>query len=757
MIKPLHTEDAVELAAAILLVIPTTVRAHASALEGCLLELVLSGRLRRRALQLVGLCLSLLPRAQGDAATWSSSIRRLLVSIHQALDLMFMGLEPPPPDSRYRETLMTGPGGEVGLLADLASSLSPPDRNFPRLLGVLRCMMDTLESFVVQGYPSPVPLPSYSIIMVINRILQVDLNRALAAGAVPHSSLMFLELVRVLPELQGTAWKLLQALIGVAQSQMVPYYGLLFRLIKDHLRDISSAGPSRLSCTAGTSVVRKQVYCTCGVLLRASGAAVHQGLVGEVVSAVAVELYGQTLTASGSGQGEPGTQEVSGPTRKRARTRGGLSSNDVVLGGYDPSAAIQTLASTPSSDLDCELEQLEVQESAVKLLDDMLVVVGPQLSHETRAATDAVLLHLAATTTAASARINADPLAMVPTCVAGLKRLQAATLSALLTSVLSPCGSRAPYLAQAMNIFRANLRDTSPEVRAVSQGAALACEPLLHPRSTPLAPTWKESSPVELAPLGRPKMWWWGTPEMVPKDVEPQHLQGARTAGGPSHDHGYPNNQKQDDKMARGAINGDAPVGHRQPAGQDASVDDTQTAWRMVLGQISHQQQMLQDLQVKVATLSGSGPAAGVPHQLLSGISDGGVSVGGDEAVREDAIMTEVLVPEAVPGPQEPGEPLTDHLVMSEPCPSGPPLGQLPSAPGWQPPPDSGETGGQASGPAHSLVTSLLATQSKEVGASGAGGWGVAAPLMREESSDSEGPLPEIDSGTEEEEEEEEA
>jgi hypothetical protein len=55
-------------------------------------------------------CLGRLPRAQGDADAWSDLTRRVLLSAHDLLDVLLMGLEPAVLDPKHRAQLR-GPGG----------------------------------------------------------------------------------------------------------------------------------------------------------------------------------------------------------------------------------------------------------------------------------------------------------------------------------------------------------------------------------------------------------------------------------------------------------------------------------------------------------------------------------------------------------------------------------------------------------------------------------------------------------------------
>ena len=85
---------------AVLLVLPISVRQQAGGLEAGLAELLagrggvqLPGAAARQA---AARCLALIPRAlQGSTEAWSNLFRRSLLSLADATDAVFMGLEEP--------------------------------------------------------------------------------------------------------------------------------------------------------------------------------------------------------------------------------------------------------------------------------------------------------------------------------------------------------------------------------------------------------------------------------------------------------------------------------------------------------------------------------------------------------------------------------------------------------------------------------------------------------------------------------------
>jgi hypothetical protein len=89
----------------------------------------------------------------------------------------------------------------------------------------------------------------------------------------------------------------------------------------------------------------------------------------------------------------------------------------------------------------------------------------------------------------------------------GVKALQLAAYDALLASLLAPLPSRHPYLAQALGLLAAGAADACPALRALCRGAVAQLEALLRPRAAPLAGVRGYAGAEALPPLTRPRMW----------------------------------------------------------------------------------------------------------------------------------------------------------------------------------------------------------------------------------------------------------
>lgn len=80
--------------------------------------------------------------SQGDADTWSGYCRRLMVSVHQVLDLALMGLEPPAAEPKYRDMLAPPDRQQpASLLGDVAL----PGKSLQPALRLLAALLECLQ------------------------------------------------------------------------------------------------------------------------------------------------------------------------------------------------------------------------------------------------------------------------------------------------------------------------------------------------------------------------------------------------------------------------------------------------------------------------------------------------------------------------------------------------------------------------------------------------------------------------------------
>lgn len=127
--------------------------------------------------------------AAGDAATWSTSMQRLLCSCHSTLDTAFLGMDDSslatagkagldPQAQPIRQTpnilhskgngpahMQGGPGPKQSVHSAAAVQLALED---------LTGLLESLERMLALSYPAAVPLPSQGILMLLTRILTMD-------------------------------------------------------------------------------------------------------------------------------------------------------------------------------------------------------------------------------------------------------------------------------------------------------------------------------------------------------------------------------------------------------------------------------------------------------------------------------------------------------------------------------------------------------------------------------------------------------
>ncbi len=129
------------------------------------------------------------------------------------------------------------------------------------------------------------------------------------------------------------------------------------------------------------------------------------------------------------------------------------------------------------------LQLLERHSNAIVLVQ----VAGPALPADTRSNLDALAMHMATVTTDAAVRVTREPGAAAAARAPEVAALRAAAARALVASVASPLASRPPFLAQAVALLTAGADGGGgAELAAVCQEGLLAVEALLRPRAAPI-------------------------------------------------------------------------------------------------------------------------------------------------------------------------------------------------------------------------------------------------------------------------------
>jgi proline/glutamate/leucine-rich protein 1 len=558
---------ALQLLAALLRCVPSSLRQGAASLERSLQQLVLrtaassagssvaaaGGPTRRQLLAQAALCTALLPAAPGDAAAWSETGRRLLLSCHSVLDHLLMGLESRPLDAQYRAHLTgggtvpaaaAGSGGAQAQAAAAANSAWLPSlpwqqqqaaasatsdvqrkQTVPALLLLSTCL-SALQQLLQQPFSAAVPVPGYSLTLLAARLLRFDAGAAVAAGAVPASSTMYQELLVLQPQLQAGGWQLLQLVVASCGAQL-QLQGTLLRMVRQGLRAVQLSGAAALLATP--VAVRCCMYATAAQAVRGAGLAGVRACAAEVMGCVVLELYGQAAPAGGGGGGDSHAAAGQGRPAKRSRKSGGASGTE--LGQFDPAAAAAAVAgsASPAARL-ATAADLPAQAAALRLLRQLLEAGGQLLPPDVRAHADAVAYHISQTAAEAALCLQQQPgLSDAAAQTAGaLASMQVAAYEALLSSVLVPCPHRPPFLSQAVTLFRQGHSSRSAALAGVCQAAAVQCEVLLHPRATPMSAVRQYAGMDALPALSKPLFW----SVLLPSAVVARAPAPAAAAGG---------------------------------------------------------------------------------------------------------------------------------------------------------------------------------------------------------------------------------
>jgi hypothetical protein len=745
---------ALQLVAALLRCVPSSLRPGLNNLERALQQRVLrtaagaagssvstaGGPYRQQVLAQAAVCVALLPAVSGEAGAWSETARRLMVSCHDVLDLLLMGLESRPVDTRYRSHLAGSDAaqqqGQAAAAAPGAASSSRwlnglpwqqeqqeqqqqqgaamRRQTVPVLLLVSFCMT-ALQHLLQQPFAVPVPVPGYSLSLLAARLHRFDAAAAVAAGAVPGSSTMYQELLVLQPQLQLAGWQLLQQVVSSC-GQQLQLQGLLLRLVRQGMRVVQLSGPAGLQ--QQPPGVRSCLYETAALLLQATGLAGARALAAESMGCVVLELYGHTATAGKAGAAAGGQQRPA----KRARKSGGATGTE--LGQFDPAAAVAAAAADEGSRLAAATPaDLEAQGAVLGVLRGLLAAGGQVLPAQVRAHADAVAYHISATSAQLAVQLSQQPaLSAAAAAAAGgsgsLAALQVAAYQALLASLLVPCSHRPPFLSQAVVLFRQGRASSNVGVAAVCQATAVQVEALLHPRATAMAGVRQYSGMEGVPALTKPRMWDAFAPQQ--QQQQPQQQQPEPSAAAAYAGPGLANGVQQQ---------GSGPAGVDGPtAAAAAAAGPSQDNAAVVMGYpVSHTQQQ-QHQQQQQQQQQQQAPAV-FQQQQQPPVSSHTPQTG-------NGMVTPVL---QAPAPRAPAP---QQLVMQQP----PQAGSAMAIDADQPAAAAAVQDNQGVMDCAPPPQPVVRTAAPAAAAAGA----KAAVFADDESSDSEGPMPEIDSGGEE-------
>ncbi|CAN6466723.1 unnamed protein product [Victoria cruziana] len=409
--------------------------------------------------------LAFLPRAKGDAASWSQMITKVLISINTHLNFVFKGFEnenkgmdiisllvergkePPPPLGGLED----GDGEATSKFGKL---------HVPCVCTLIQCCIAMLSS----PYHVQVSVPVKPLLALIERILSLDGNNCYASTPVMAiTQLEFLFSDLTLLHLSGL--DLLDAIIKSVRSQLLCAGGKIVQLLQSYFRIFSL--PS----------IRTKLYDIAKALLMSMNAGMALYFASDIIDNASRDLncgiQGREFFSFPMLSSKHGTED-SNVTKKRKRK---LASG----APEDNSNAVKAnfLVDQPHV-------PFSVLISALQAIEALLMVGGSLRSQSWRPNVDLLLIRVASIACQEGWLYVDSNIVMEDEGIFSLADFQLAALKALLASLLSPCTHRPPYLSYGLALFRKGKQEARTQIADFCAHALLALEPLIHPRSLQL-------------------------------------------------------------------------------------------------------------------------------------------------------------------------------------------------------------------------------------------------------------------------------
>lgn len=480
--------DAIDLLCMILKYFPASLKQQSSQVEAMLVAKLMEADIDASLSQRFARCLSLLPKTHGDAATWNSLFRRILLAINTHLDDAFAGMEDVNTAKDAVSALMLR-GQEqssfLGGVSVVASAMTEGAKKFwqllvPRISVLLQCC----HFLLVNTYPVQVPVPLSALLALVRRILSVDGSpyRSASVVGVPLSSAQQTYLCCELPALHSCALDLLYATLCGVRSQLLPRAADMVRLLTEYFQH------------CGSPSLRIKLYIISKHLLISMGVGMASELAPAIIDNSLSDLKGVANVCSPytSNTSQPvaaaWTHGVSGWSQllnPRKRKHAGNMQMDMppATGVVDVGVHI---SGTPSP--------IDVQIASLEAIEALLTVGGSLNSDRWRTEVDSVVANVALTASSGalspSLIFEEDNFSKEGSLTFTSGSFRLAAYKALLASLLSPCTHRPPFLSQGLAVFRKGRQEAAgTEVAEFCAHALLALEPLIHPRSLPFAST----------------------------------------------------------------------------------------------------------------------------------------------------------------------------------------------------------------------------------------------------------------------------
>ncbi|MCO5549839.1 hypothetical protein L7F22_003313 [Adiantum nelumboides] len=489
--------DGIDMLCTVLKFFPASLKQQSLQAETLLVAKIMEVDIGPAVSQKFARCLAMLPKAHGDAATWNSLFRRLLLCLNFHLDDAFKGMEDGTLAKKVSLSLM--PRGQeqtwfLGGMPVSANAMTEGAKRFwqllvPRVSLLLQCC----NYLLINSYPVQVPVPLTAMLALITRILTVDGSPYGSASVLgmPTSSAHQVSLCCELPALHSCALDLLYAILCGVRSQLLPRAAEIVRMLTEYFR------------RCGLPSLRIKLYNICKHLLISMGVGMASELAPALIDNLLADLKAvgsvhalcsvNSPNAMSWGHGMPSWSQSSNPKKRKEP---GSIQMDVFASGTPEAGAEMTEAT----------QLIAVQVAALEATEALLTVGGALRSDHWRTEVDAVVANVAMIASAGSLSLGGvidDTSCKGEILAFSFGSFQLAAYKALLASVLSPCMHRPPYLSQALTIFRKGRQEAAgTEVSEFCAHGLLALEPLIHPRSLPFASTslTTQSTAPERAP-----------------------------------------------------------------------------------------------------------------------------------------------------------------------------------------------------------------------------------------------------------------
>ncbi|KAL4576739.1 hypothetical protein LXL04_012838 [Taraxacum kok-saghyz] len=428
-------EGAVRLLSTILNSFPSSLQKFYDSVESAIVTKLIYGKCNPNMLKKLAVCLSLLPKSKGDEDSWSVLFQKLLIAINILLNDSFQGLEE---DTKGSETMrvLVPPGKDPptplgGLTVFDFSNKSTEQR---LSMSNISTLMLCCSKMITTSYPVQVKIPIQPLLMVAERVLNVD--GSLAQTMYPTITAMQQEYVCTqLPFLHSYSLDILSDIVKEAHSQLLMHAAHMIRIVTDYL------GKCELP------ELRIKLYSLIKVMLLSMGVGMSIYISEDVVSNASIDL-----------------DSVSNHGDDMNKKRKHENQSQIINPRRIP---------------------ITVKIAALEALESLLTVGGALRSEKWRSDVDQLLM-----TVATDACKNGwtkqgnDIFTLGDTLSWG--DFQLASLRALLPSLLSPGRIRPPYLSQALDLYRSGMKETGTKLAEFCAHALLTLEVLIHPRALPL-------------------------------------------------------------------------------------------------------------------------------------------------------------------------------------------------------------------------------------------------------------------------------